>query len=81
MKRLNITIDNEIYEKARAIAFIKRISISEIIRNSLKDWMKKNTNKEIEVLLSESNEARLLSILENDEFISSDKVKQKLGIC
>ena len=80
MKRLNITIDNDIYEKARAIAFVKRVSISEIIRNSLKDWMQKNTGKEIEALLSESDEARLLAILENDEFVPSTVVKQKLGI-
>jgi predicted CopG family antitoxin len=36
MKRLNITIDEELYEKARAMAFFRKESISAIIRKSLK---------------------------------------------
>jgi len=79
MKRLNITIDSDLYEKARALAFIKRVSISQIIRTSLSDWLEKN-KKIIERILSEQDEDRLLKILENDEFIESDNVKSKLKI-
>lgn len=79
MKRLNITIDSDLYEKARALAFIKRVSISQIIRTSLSDWLEKK-NKIIEGILSEQDEDKLLKILENDEFIESDDVKSKLNI-
>ena len=79
MKRLNITIDNDLYEKARALAFIKRVSISQIIRTSLSDWLE-NNKKIVERILSEHDEDRLLKILENDEFIESDNVKLKLKI-
>ena len=79
MKRLNITIDSDLYEKARALAFIKRVSISQIIRASLSDWLEKN-KKIIERILSEQDEDRLLKIIENDEFIESDNVKSKLKI-
>lgn len=77
MKRLNITIDSDLYEKARALAFIKRVSISQIIRTSLSDWLEKN-KKMIGLVLSEHDEDRLLKIIENDEFIESDNVKSKL---
>ena len=79
MKRLNITIDSDLYEKARALAFIKRVSISQIIRTSLSDWLEKN-KKMIGLVLSEHDEDRLLKILENDEFIESEDVKLKLKI-
>jgi len=79
MKRLNITIDSDLYEKARALAFIKRVSISQIIRTSLSDWLEKN-KKIVKHILSEHDEDRLLKILESDEFIESDNVKSKLNI-
>lgn len=79
MKRLNITIDSDLYEKARTLAFIKRVSISQIIRTSLSDWLEKN-KKMIDLVLSEHDEDRLLKILENDEFIESDEVKSKLNL-
>jgi len=80
MKRLNILIDNDLYEKARAFAFIKRESISELIRKSLRAWIKKNLDKRAEILLSEPDEEKLLHILETDEFTRADKAKQKLGL-
>ncbi len=80
MKRLNITIDNDLYEKARAIAFVKRVSVSQMIRNSLSDLLEKYNNKNIDLLLSEKDEDKLLNILQNEEFISSDKAKSELGL-
>jgi predicted CopG family antitoxin len=80
MKRLNILIDNDLYEKARAFAFIKRESISELIRKSLRAWIEKNLDKRAKILLSESDEERLLHILETDEFIQADKAKENLGL-
>lgn len=80
MKRINIIIESDLYDKARAIAFIKRESISEIIRKALREWMAKNLGKKAEILLSEHDEERLLKILESDEFLPSPKAKKSLGL-
>jgi hypothetical protein len=80
MKRINIIIESDLYDKARAIAFIKRESISEIIRKALRECMAKNLGKKAEILLSEHDEERLLKILESDEFLPSPKAKKSLGL-
>ncbi len=79
MKRLNITIDEETYEKARSFAFVKRISLSKLIRESLR-YMIDNKGKDSELKLSDEEEKRLLNILKNDEFVSSDEVRKELGL-
>ena len=79
MKRLNITIDNDLYEQARALAFIQRVSISRIIRTSLAQTLNKN-KKELSLILSEKNEKKLLKILNGDEFVSSDDAKDQLDL-
>jgi len=80
MKRINLNIDSDLYEKARTFAFIKRKSISEILRMALREWMKKNSDRKTEMILYETDEAKLLKILESDEFISSEKAKKFLGL-
>jgi Arc/MetJ-type ribon-helix-helix transcriptional regulator len=80
MKRVNIVIDGDLYEKARAMAFFRRASISEIIRRALREWMERNPDKRAEILLSETEEKRLIKILESDEFIPASKVKKLLGL-
>jgi len=78
MKRLNITIDEETYEEARAYAFVKKISLSKLIRDSLRFVIKNKKNAEIK--LSEEEEKKFLNIIKNDEFISSEEVKKTLGL-
>lgn len=80
MKRVNIIIDSDLYDQARAVAFLRRASISEIIRKALREWMEKNLDKKAEILLSETDEKRLIKILESDEFIPASKVKKLLGL-
>lgn len=80
MKRVNIIIDSDLYDKARAIAFLRRASISEIIRKALREWIVKNLDKKAEILLSETDERSLLKILETDEFIPASKAKKRLGL-
>ena len=80
MKRVNIVIDSDLYDKARAVAFIKRESISGIIRKALREWMARNLDKKAQILLSEDDEERLLKILESDEFLPSQKAKKSLGL-
>jgi Arc/MetJ-type ribon-helix-helix transcriptional regulator len=80
MKRVNVIIDSDLYDQARAMAFLRKASISEIIRNALREWMKKNLDRKAEILLSETEEKKLLKILETDEFIPASKVKKLLGL-
>src|SRR4030043_26639 len=81
MKRVNLIIDSDLYDKARAMAFLRRASISEIVRRALREWMERNLDKKAEILLQETEEKKLLRILETDEFIPSLKVKKMLGLC
>ena len=80
MKRVNIIMDSDLYDKARAMAFLRRASISEIVRKALREWMERNLDKKAEILLQETEEKKLLKILETDEFIPSLKVKKLLGL-
>jgi len=79
MKRVNVILETDLYDKARVVAFVKRKSLSEIVRNALRDWLAANTDSKTELILSEKDERRLLRILTTDEFIPSDKAKKALG--
>ena len=39
MKRLNLTIDEKLYENARKVSFVTRRSISEILREAMEEWL------------------------------------------
>jgi len=80
MKRVNIIIDDSLYEKARAVAFIRRQSISEIIRRALREWMTRNIGKKAELVISAKEEERLLKIMETEELIPLEEVKKSLGL-
>jgi len=80
MKRVNVFIDSDLYDQARTMAFLRRASISEIIRKALREWMEKNLDKKAEILLSEIEEKKLLKILETEEFIPAAEVKKLLGL-
>ncbi len=80
MKRLNITIDEDLYKKVKALSFFRNESISEIIRKSLKAWLDKKMGKKEELILSAKDEKEILEIISSDEFISSEEAKKTLGI-
>jgi len=80
MKRVNIILEDDLYEKARAVAFVRRQSISEIIRKALRQWMTKNIDKKSELVITEKEEKRLLKILETEEFVPLEEVKKSLGL-
>jgi len=82
MHRLNLTIDEALYEQARAVSFINKKSISQMIRESLKEYLAKNskTNKQASLILEADDEKEILDILANDEFVSNDNFKQKFGL-
>ena len=80
MKRLNITIDDDLYKKIKAVAFFRDESISEIIRKSLREWIEKRMGKREGLILSAKDENELLKILSSDEFVSSDEAKKLLNL-
>ena len=80
MKRLNITIDEDLYKKVKALSFFRNESISGIIRKSLKAWLDKKMGKKEELILSAKDEKEILEIISSDEFVNSEEVKKTLGI-
>ncbi len=82
MHRLNITIDESLYEQARAVSFIEKKSISQIIRESLKEYIEKNKKlkQQADLVLDADDEKDILDILNNDEFISNEEFKKKFNL-
>jgi len=78
MKRGNVILEEDLYDKARTVAFVKKKSLSEIVRNALKDWLAMNIDAEMEIVLSEKDERRLLRILSRDDFVPLEKAKKDL---
>lgn len=82
MHRLNLTIDEALYEQARAVSFIEKKSISQMIRESLSEYIAKNakTKRQADLLLEADDEKEILSILANDEFSSNEDFKNKFKL-
>jgi len=82
MHRLNLTIDESLYEQARAVSFIEKKSISQIVRESLKEYLAKNRklNDKANLILEADDEKELLDILKNDQFISDEEFKSKFNL-
>jgi len=80
MKRVNVILEADLYDKARVVAFVKKKSLSEIVRNALSEWLTLHIDSETELVLSEKDERRLLKILTSEEFIPLDRAKKSLGL-
>ncbi|MBT3347797.1 MAG: hypothetical protein HOH97_07200 [Thiotrichales bacterium] len=82
MHRLNLTIDETLYEQARAFSYIEKKSISQIIRESLGEYITKNskTKKQADLMLTANDEKELLNILVNDSFTSNEEFKSKFNL-
>jgi metal-responsive CopG/Arc/MetJ family transcriptional regulator len=80
MKRVNVILEAELYDKARVIGFIRKKSLSEIVRDALRDWLRTNVDEKTELVLSEKEERRLLKILAEDDFVPLDRVKKSLDL-
>jgi metal-responsive CopG/Arc/MetJ family transcriptional regulator len=78
MKRVNVILETDLYDKARVIGFIRKKSLSEIVRDALRDWLKTNVDEKAELVLSEKDERRLLKILAEDDFVPLEEVKKSL---
>lgn len=79
MKRLNITIDESLYQTLRTISFIKQKSISEVIRDKLKTSLEdeKKLKKTTELVLEAEDEYEILEILKENEYLNWEDVKKK----
>lgn len=77
-KDLHVKIDNNLYDKIRTLSFSERKSISEIVRDGLEQYfkLKSETNKDLELLLEEKDEKRILEILQKNEVMSWADVKK-----
>lgn len=82
MHRLNLTIDEALYEQARAVSFIEKKSISAMIRESLSEYIAKNakTKQQADLLLEADDEKEILSILADEEFTSNEDFKSKFNL-
>ena len=82
MHRLNLTIDEALYEQARAVSFIEKKSISQMIRESLSEYIEKNANtkEQANLILEADGEKEVLSILANDKFTSNEDFKNKFNL-
>ena len=80
MKRVNVILETDLYDKARVVGFIKKKSLSEIVRDALRDWLKTNVDEKAELVLSEKEEHKLLRILTEDDFVPLEQVKKSLGL-
>ena len=82
MHRLNLTIDEALYERVRAFSFIEKKSISAMIRESLSEYISKNTKtkQQANLILEADDEKEIMSILENEKFISNDDFKNKFNL-
>jgi len=80
MKRVNVILEADLYDKARVVAFVKKKSLSGIVRDALREWLSANIDVKSELLLSEKDARRVLRILETDEFVSLKDAKKSLGL-
>jgi hypothetical protein len=80
MKRVNVILETELYDRARVIGFIRKKSLSEIVRDALRDWLRTNVDQRAELILSEKDERQLLKILAEDEFIPFERAKKELDL-
>lgn len=80
MKRVNVILETELFDKARVIGFIRKKSLSEIVRDALRDWLKTNVDGKAELVLAEKEERELLKILAEDEFVPLVQAKKEIGL-
>jgi len=80
MKRVNVILETELYDRARVVGFIRKKSLSEIVRDALRDWLRTHVDEKAELVLTEKEERRLLKILAEDDFVPLDQVKKTLGL-
>lgn len=79
MHRINLTIDESLYNQARAQSFITKKSISQIVREGLSLYLQAETkeNAKAQLLLDAKDEQEILAIIAEDDFITADEFNKK----
>ena len=82
MHRVNLTIDEALYEQARTHSFVSKKSISQIMRESLSAYLDSSTkaNQKTKLILAAEDEQEILDILAKDDFISNDDFKKQFDL-
>ncbi len=78
MHRINLTIDEALYEQARAFGFVEKKSISQILRDSLEAYFQNTPSKEkAKLILEAKDKEEILNILTSENFISQNDFTKK----
>ncbi len=81
MHRLNLTIDEPLYEKARTISFLQKVSISELVRQSLTEFLAKNSAAQTaQIILETDDEDEIKAIIADNAFSTQSEFAQKFGL-
>ncbi|KIM10501.1 MAG: hypothetical protein KU37_09340 [Sulfuricurvum sp. PC08-66] len=81
MQRINLTIDEALYEEARTISFLEKKPISQIVRESLALYLASSPYKQHSKLILEADDkAEVLNILKNEPFETLENFKQKFDL-
>ncbi|SMN02572.1 hypothetical protein SPONN_1317 [uncultured Candidatus Thioglobus sp.] len=82
MHRLNLTIDEPLYEQARLHSFVSKKSISQMVREGLSLYLRKKTNDSVkaQLVLEAKDEEEILEILAEDNYITDGKFAKKFNL-
>lgn len=76
MHRLNLTIDEKLYEQTRLHSFLHKKSISQIVRESLRKHLDKNTATKSLILTAQGEEQIAKILKQNESITNKEFVKQ-----
>lgn len=81
MHRLNLTIDEELFERARTVSFLEKKSISEMIRESLRAYLESRSKlrAQASLVLEAEDEQELMRILKEETFSSESNFKNRFS--
>ncbi|NQT96499.1 MAG: hypothetical protein HQ562_02030 [Candidatus Marinimicrobia bacterium] len=81
MRRINLTIAEQLYEQTRWASFVTCRSVSDLLCEAMSEWfINHSLSKRGELMLVAAAEDEILAILENEDFEELEQVKSDLGI-
>ena len=82
MHRLNLTIDDSLYEVAKELSSREKKSLSDLVIESLEEYISKHSSKgeESRLILDSEDEREVLNILNSDSFIDNDEFKKRFNL-
>lgn len=81
MHRVNLTVDEALYEQARLHSFVSKKSISQIMRDGLALYLQSKTESAKEQLvLAAKDEQEILEILSADDFATEAEFAKQFDL-